>query len=93
MQLMEEARKRAEFFANNESFDGETRRAARAAMDDGQELLARFGSELEFGTGGLRGILGVGTARMNRYIVARATQGLADYLNAGGGRSVAIAYD
>ena len=62
-------------------------------MEDEQELLARFGSELEFGTGGLRGILGVGTARMNRYIVARATQGLADYLNAGGGRSVAIAYD
>ena len=93
MQLMEEARKRAVFFAENEGFDEETRRAARAAMEDEQELLARFGSELEFGTGGLRGILGVGTARMNRYIVARATQGLADYLNAGGGRSVAIAYD
>ena len=93
MQLMEEARKRAAFFAENEGFDEETRRAARAAMEDEQELLARFGSELEFGTGGLRGILGVGTARMNRYIVARATQGLADYLNAGGGRSVAIAYD
>lgn len=93
MQLMEEARKRAMFFAENKGFDEETRHAARAAMEDEQELLARFGSELEFGTGGLRGILGVGTARMNRYIVARATQGLADYLNAGGGRSVAIAYD
>ena len=93
MQLMEEARKRAAFFAESESFDEETRCAARAALEDEQELLARFGSELEFGTGGLRGILGVGTARMNRVIVARATQGLADYLNRNGGRSVAIAYD
>ena len=93
MALMEDALKRARAFAESDCFDGETRRAARAAMDDEQELLARFGGELAFGTGGLRGVLGVGTARMNRYIVARATQGLADYLNANGGRNVAIAYD
>ena len=43
-------------------------------MEEEQELLARFGSELAFGTGGLRGVLGVGTARMNRVVVARATQ-------------------
>ena len=93
MALMEDALKRAKYFAQSDCFDEETCRAAQAAMQDAQELLARFGSELAFGTGGLRGILGVGTARMNRYVVARATQGLADYLNANGGRSVAIAYD
>lgn len=93
MAMMEDALKRARVFAESEGFDEETRRAARAAMEDGQELLARFGSELAFGTGGLRGVLGVGTARMNRVVIARATQGLADYLNANGGRSVAIAYD
>ena len=66
MALMEDALKRARAFAESDCFDGETRRAARAAMDDEQELLARFGGELAFGTGGLRGVLGVGTARMNR---------------------------
>ena len=93
MGMREDALQRAKAFAESVCFDEETRRAARAATEDEQELLSRFGSELAFGTGGLRGVLGVGTARMNRYIVARATQGLADYLRASGGRSVAIAYD
>lgn len=55
------------------------------------ELIERFGAKLTFGTGGLRGRMGVGTARMNIYTVAQATQGLANYLR-GAGR-VAIAYD
>ena len=93
MSMREEALKRAALFAEGEGFDGETRCAARAAMEDEQELLARFGSELAFGTGGLRGVLGVGTARMNRHVIARVTQGLADYLRQNGGRHVAIAYD
>ena len=53
----------------------------------------RFYRELEFGTGGLRGVLGIGTNRMNEYTVGRATQGLADYLREKDGKSVAIGYD
>ncbi len=61
---------------------------------DGEGISDRFYRELEFGTGGLRGIIGAGTNRMNVYTVRRATQGLADYLCASGlPRSVAIAYD
>ena len=93
MTRIHEAMRRAALFAQDERFDGQTRREAAQAMENEQELLARFGSELAFGTGGLRGILGVGTARMNRYVVERATQGLADALRAKGGKSVAIAYD
>ncbi len=93
MTRIHEAMRRAALFAQDERFDGQTRREAAQAMENQQELLARFGSELAFGTGGLRGILGVGTARMNRYVVERATQGLADALRAKGGKSVAIAYD
>ena len=70
--------------------------AELAAMEgDAREIEERFGGELAFGTGGLRGVLGAGTARMNVYTVRRATQGLADYLLANGElpRSVAIAHD
>ena len=73
MTRIHEAMRRAALFAQDERFDGQTRREAAQAMENEQELLARFGSELAFGTGGLRGILGVGTARMNRYVVERAT--------------------
>ena len=57
------------------------------------ELEDRFGSQLVFGTGGLRGVLGAGTNRMNIYTVRRATQALAEELLSKGGKSVAIAYD
>ncbi|MCL1788814.1 MAG: phospho-sugar mutase [Oscillospiraceae bacterium] len=59
------------------------------------DLEDRFYCELEFGTGGLRGIIGAGTNRINHYIVARATQGLADFVKtrASGNASVAIAFD
>jgi len=90
---MDEARARAARFTQSERFDARTREEAAAIMENEEELLARFGSELAFGTGGLRGVLGVGTARMNRYVVERATQGLADYLKATGGKHVAIAHD
>ena len=66
MGMKEDALRRARVFTEGEGFDEETRCTAKAAMEDEQELLARFGSELAFGTGGLRGVLGVGTARMNR---------------------------
>ncbi|MBQ9850549.1 MAG: phospho-sugar mutase [Clostridia bacterium] len=59
-----------------------------------EEILDRFYKNLEFGTAGLRGVLGAGTNRMNTYTVCQATQGLADYLNSKGeGASVAIGYD
>ena len=62
---------------------------------DGKELEDRFYRTLEFGTGGLRGVLGAGTNRMNRYTVSMATQGLANYLKQQfpEGSSVAISYD
>ena len=61
---------------------------------DSEGICDRFYRELEFGTGGLRGVIGAGTNRMNIYTVRKATQGLADYLKASGlPQSVAIAYD
>ena len=64
-------------------FDEETRTAVQRMMDDPDHslLIDSFYRTLEFGTGGLRGIMGPGTNRMNKYIVAQATQGYADYLN------------
>ena len=58
-----------------------------------QEITDRFYKDLEFGTGGLRGIIGVGSNRLNIYTVAKATQGYMEYLKEFGGRKVAIAYD
>ncbi len=76
------------------TFDEQTR-SELEAITDKSELEDRFYKELEFGTGGLRGIMGAGPNRMNKYTVAKATKGLADYLNASvdGEKSVAIAYD
>ncbi|MBQ9339078.1 MAG: phospho-sugar mutase [Paludibacteraceae bacterium] len=64
-------------------YDEETRAAVKEMMDaeDKSALLDAFYRDLEFGTGGLRGIMGPGTNRMNKYIVAMATQGYANYLN------------
>ena len=74
-------------------FDGETRAELKAITDE-KELEDRFYQDLSFGTGGLRGVIGAGTNRMNIYTVGKATQGLADYI---GGKtehgSVVIAYD
>lgn len=68
----------------------------RMIASDEKELIERFYSDLEFGTGGLRGIMGVGTMRMNVYTIGMATQGLANYILAqfpGATSRVAIAYD
>ncbi len=74
--------------------NAETRAELESIRDNPKELKERFSSELSFGTGGLRGILGAGTNRMNRYVVRRATRGLAAYLlKAGFPRSVAVSYD
>lgn len=83
----------AELWATHPSFDEETRAKAREVLSHPLELAGHFGGELAFGTGGLRGVLGVGTNRMNAYTVARATQGLSRYLKQNGGKNVAIAYD
>lgn len=65
----------------NKSYDEETRTQVQHLIDtDPQELTESFYRDLEFGTGGLRGIMGVGTNRMNKYTVGMATQGLANYL-------------
>lgn len=65
--------------------------------ENDKEIFERFYRELEFGTGGLRGILGAGCNRMNKYVIRRATKGLADYIIEQGGefkdRGVVIAYD
>ncbi len=76
------------------TFDEETKKELESITDKA-ELEDRFYKELEFGTGGLRGIMGAGANRMNKYTVSKATKGLADYLNAefGGEKSVVIAFD
>ena len=87
------AKERAKIWATDPHFDEKTRKTAAQMLENEEELLSAFGTELAFGTGGLRGVLGVGTNRMNEYTVGRATQGLADYLREKDGKSVAIGYD
>ena len=64
----------------DENIDEDTKGELRAIKDDTKEIEERFHVDLEFGTGGLRGIVGAGTNRMNKYTVAKATQGLAEYV-------------
>ncbi len=76
-------------------FDEDTKAELRAIKKNENEIRERFYTDLEFGTAGLRGIIGAGTNRMNMYTVRKATQGLANYILAQNGRDkgVAIAYD
>ncbi|MCI3921376.1 phospho-sugar mutase [Paenibacillus sp. TRM 82003] len=80
---------------NDPGIDEETKAELRGIEGHAKEIEDRFYRELEFGTGGLRGVIGAGTNRINRYTVGRATQGLAAYVRsvAGDKGSVAIAYD
>lgn len=80
---------------DNTYFDEETKAELRAIADDENEIKERFYMDLEFGTAGLRGVIGAGTNRMNIYVVRKTTQGLANYIAAVNGQSkgVAIAYD
>ncbi|MCQ2512915.1 MAG: phospho-sugar mutase [Lachnospiraceae bacterium] len=66
---------------NDPFIDDETKAELKSISDNETEIEERFYKELEFGTAGLRGIMGAGTNRMNKYIIAKATQGLADYIN------------
>ncbi|MFZ5353367.1 MAG: phospho-sugar mutase [Bacillota bacterium] len=82
-------------WVTDEFFDEETRIELEGIKDNHKEIEDRFYKDLEFGTGGLRGIIGAGTNRMNKYTVGRATQGLANYIlkKKIQNPSVAIAYD
>lgn len=94
--VSEEIKQRAKIWLGEE-FDSVTRREVQRLIDEDEKaLIDAFYTDLEFGTGGLRGIMGVGTNRMNIYTVGMATQGLANYLHKFYGQckiSVAIAYD
>ena len=80
---------------NNPVFDEKARRELESIKGNEAEIEDRFYKDLEFGTAGLRGIIGMGSNRMNKYTVTKATQGLANYIIKKGGekRGVAIAYD
>ena len=83
------------FWLEDDYFDQGTKDELLAIRDNQGEIEERFYKELEFGTGGLRGVIGAGTNRMNIYTVRKATQGLANFILKKGtqGKGVAIAYD
>ena len=84
-----------EKWCESPEFDEETKKELLSIKDDEKEIEDRFYKELEFGTAGLRGIIGAGTNRMNQYTVGKATQGLANYILEQGteNKGVAISYD
>ncbi len=88
-------KKMYEDWRNNPYFDEATKDELKAIEGNEAEIKDRFYRELEFGTAGLRGIIGAGTNRMNYYTVRKATQGLANFIidEGGASRGVAIAYD
>ena len=65
----------------NKPFDKETINKITELEKNEEELNERFHSDLEFGTGGIRGLMGIGTNRINKYTISKFTQGLADHLN------------
>jgi len=92
---MERYLEKYEEWLNNPIFDEETKTALEKMKSNEEEKKDSFYKDLEFGTAGLRGIVGAGTNRMNKYTVGKASQGLAEYIVKKGGqnRGVAIAYD
>ena len=84
-----------EFWLKDSYFDEDTHKELEGIAGDEKEIEDRFYKELAFGTGGLRGVIGAGTNRMNIYTVRKATQGLANYIKKQGGaeKGVVIAYD
>ena len=91
MDYLEEYKK----WCESSAFDEETKNELLEIKDNDAEIEDRFYKELEFGTAGLRGIIGAGTNRMNKYVVGKATQGLANYILKQGtqDKGVAISYD
>jgi phosphoglucomutase len=84
-----------EKWCTGEAFDEETKKELEAIKGDEKEIEDRFYQELEFGTAGLRGVIGAGTNRMNKYTVGKATQGLANFILKEGtqDKGVVISYD
>ena len=87
--------KEYEKWCTEPSFDEETKKELLEIKENDEEIKDRFYKELEFGTAGLRGVIGMGTNRMNKYTVGKATQGLANYIIEQGtqDKGVAISYD
>ena len=97
-ELIEQVKSKANSWLSSQVIDTETKDLVKSLLDqkDSKELIDNFYKDLEFGTGGLRGVMGAGSNCMNRYTVGIATQGLANYLNKtypGKKISVAIAFD
>ncbi len=97
-ELIQKCEQIAQVWATSPYFDAETQAEVKAMLEseDKTPLIDAFYQNLEFGTGGLRGTMGVGTNRMNKYIVGMATQGFANYINKAypeGGQSVVVGHD
>ena len=90
-----EYKERYQEWLSNPYFDADTKAELEGLKDDENEIKERFYTDLEFGTAGLRGVIGAGTNRMNIYTVRKATQGLANYIQKSGNadKGVAIAFD
>ncbi len=91
----ENVKKNYEYWCTSQIFDDATKSELKSLEGNEDEIFDRFYRELEFGTGGLRGVIGAGTNRMNFYTVGKATQGLANFINKQGAaaKGVAIAFD
>ena len=81
------------YWVSDAYFDEETKAELKSIANDENEIKERFYKNLAFGTGGLRGILGAGTNRMNIYTVRKATQGLANYIIKQGTQDMGVAID
>ena len=97
-ELIKKCTEVAQKWLDSPLYDDETKAEVKAMLesDDKTALIDAFYQSLEFGTGGLRGIMGAGTNRMNKYIVGMATQGFANYINKAfpeGGKSVVVGHD
>ena len=92
---MEEYKIKYEKWLNDDSISEKDKQELKSIANNEKEIEDRFYKDLEFGTAGLRGVIGIGTNRMNTYMVTKATQGLANYIIKKGGQTkgVAIAYD
>ncbi len=93
--MNERVQEQFNYWLNDPYFDEDTKKELLAIRNDETEVEDRFYKDLAFGTGGLRGVIGAGTNRMNIYTVRKATQGLANYIckNGDPAKGVAIAYD
>ena len=94
--MKEEIRAQYELWCTNATADADVQKELAAIAGDENKIEDAFYRNLAFGTGGLRGVIGAGTNRMNVYTVAKASQGLADYVNANfpeGSRKIAVSYD